>query len=78
LFPQQCFDVSMNQYGYVRLDARRSLQFCAFAHINFLDKLDRHIGFARQTLDLSIRVDGTSGRRIDHRKCSIFHDPILR
>jgi hypothetical protein len=64
----------MNQYGHVRLDARRSLQFCAFANIDFLDEFDRHIGFARQTFYLRIRIGGTIDRLITR---STFHDPIL-
>jgi hypothetical protein len=64
----------MNQYGHVRLDARSSLQFCAFANIDFLDEFDRHIGFARQTFYLRIRIGGTIDRSLAR---SIFHDLIL-
>jgi hypothetical protein len=45
----------MNQDGYVRLDACRTLELCPYALIDFLDEFDRHIGFARQTLDLCIQ-----------------------
>jgi hypothetical protein len=67
----------MNQYGHVRLDARRPLQFCAFAGIDFLDEFERHISFARQTFYLSIRVGRTIDRLITRCRSYIFHDPIL-
>jgi hypothetical protein len=76
LLSQQSFDASLNQYGDVRLDARRSLQFCAFARISLLDKFDRHIGFARETFDVRIRIVGTIARLIVHGKSSIFRDLI--
>jgi hypothetical protein len=72
---KQCFDVSVNQNGHVCLDARRSLQLCAFDGIDFMDQFDWHIGFSRQTLNLGIRIHEMVEGLVAPHGSSVFHKP---
>ena len=73
MLPQYCFDLSTDQHGYERFDARGSLYFCAFARIDLLDEFDRRVGLTRQTFDFRIRTGGTVHGLVAYGRCSIFH-----
>jgi hypothetical protein len=65
---QQCFDVAMDQHGYIILNARGLLKLGALPVIECFDELPRHICFARQIFDFRIVIGWAFEQLPVHRK----------